>query len=276
MRRTDRADRRDRKAASRWAALEPLDEFIAEVHALDPDAVPSQIDRLNDEIGRLDRELKDDLGPRIGTEQTLLEQMDRGAQAADAAEDVQDLLAKIAADADEYARLRLTLVALRKGIDRYRERHQGPILQRASRHFSQLTLDAFVGLREDYDSAGKPELVGVRAADGQLVRVGGMSDGTADQLYLAVRLAWLEEYLDSHESFPFIVNDILIRFDDQRSAATLQLLADLSRRTQVIFFTHHRHILDLARQILNGGTMFVHELAPRSVGFSPRESPAGV
>ena len=169
------------------SAAQPLDEFIGEVRAVDPDTIRTDLLRLNDDIARLDRELKDELGPRIGAQRSLLEQMDRGAAAADAADDVQDLLAKIAVDADEYARLRLTLFALRKGIERYRERHQGPIFKRASRHFAQLTCAAFSGLREDYDSDGTPELVGVRAADGKLVRTKEMSDGTADQLYLAVR-----------------------------------------------------------------------------------------
>jgi uncharacterized protein YhaN len=37
-------------------------------------------------------------------------------------------------------------------------------------------------------------------------------------------------------------------------------LADLSRRTQVIFFTHHAHLVDLARKGLAADTLFVHEL----------------
>jgi uncharacterized protein YhaN len=77
-----------------------------------------------------------------------------------------------------------------------------------------------------------------------------MSDGTADQLYLALRLASLEQYLENSESLPFVVDDILLRFDDARAAATLEVLAELSKKTQVIFFTHHRHLVDLAHRSL--------------------------
>ena len=70
-----------------------------------------------------------------------------------------------------------------------------------------------------------------------------MSDGTCDQLYLALRLALLESYLSDHEPIPFIVDDILIQFDDDRAVASLKALAELSKNTQVIFFTHHEHLV---------------------------------
>jgi hypothetical protein len=42
-----------------------------------------------------------------------------------------------------------------------------------------------------------------------------MSDGSRDQLYLALRLATLEQHLDQAEPMPFVVDDILIGFDDR-------------------------------------------------------------
>jgi uncharacterized protein YhaN len=81
------------------------------------------------------------------------------------------------------------------------------------------------------------------------VGVEGMSDGTRDQLYLALRLATLEQYLANHEPLPFIVDDILIQFDDQRAEAALQVLAELSAKTQVLFFTHHWRLVELAKKL---------------------------
>jgi len=122
------------------------------------------------------------------------------------------------------------------------------VLQRASELFRQLTLGSFAELVSDFNDKDEPVLVGVRPS-GEQVRVEGMSDGTCDQLYLALRLASLERYLVSNEPMPFIVDDILIRFDDERAAAALQVLADLSSTTQVIFFTHHARLVDLAKTI---------------------------
>jgi uncharacterized protein YhaN len=105
-------------------------------------------------------------------------------------------------------------------------------------------------------------LFGLRMRSGlkQQVAVAGMSEGTADQLYLALRLASLETYLEKKEPLPFIVDDILVNFDDERALATLQEFARLSARTQVIFFTHHQHLVELARQHLDKDVLFTHRL----------------
>ena len=149
---------------------------------------------------------------------------------------------------------------LKRAIERYREKNQGPVLQRASRSFATLTLGSFCGLRADYDERGNPVLVGVRADGRTTLGVAALSDGTRDQLYLALRIASLEHHLETNPPLPFIVDDILVQFDDARAAAALQVLADLSDRTQVIFFTHHEHLLDVARQHVAAEKLFVHRL----------------
>ena len=83
---------------------------------------------------------------------------------------------------------------------------------------------------------------------------------TLDQLYLALRLAGIEQHVEANEPIPFIVDDALINFDDERAGAALDLLADLSEKTQVVFFTHHSHLLELARQRIGSGTLFEHRL----------------
>ena len=62
------------------------------------------------------------------------------------------------------------------------------------------------------------------------------SDGTADQLYLALRLAVAEVMLPEA---PLILDDALIRFDDTRAAAALKILKDAASNRQVILFTCH-------------------------------------
>jgi uncharacterized protein YhaN len=88
-----------------------------------------------------------------------------------------------------------------------------------------------------------------------------MSTGTRDQLYLALRLANLEQYLENAEPMPFVVDDILIQFDDGRARATLATLADFSAKTQVILFTHHGRDIEQAWQLDPGQErIWVHRL----------------
>jgi uncharacterized protein YhaN len=105
--------------------------------------------------------------------------------------------------------------------------------------------------------------VGVRPGGQARVGVDGMSDGTADQLYLALKLASLEHYLDNNPPMPFVVDDLLIHFDNPRAVAALQALARLSGRTQVLFFTHHEHLVDLARATIDREVLFTHRLPGR-------------
>jgi len=140
------------------------------------------------------------------------------------------------------------------------------LIDRAASLLAHLTCQAYRGLRTEYDADDQPHLVAVRD-DGELVPVQAMSDGTRDQLFLALRLAYVERRLTNHESLPLIVDDILIHFDDQRALATLQQLVELSAKTQVIFFTHHQHLVDLATRDLPVEHVFLHQLHGHHAAF---------
>jgi len=236
-----------------------INDFVEEASKEDPDEIDAEIDRLTEGIDELTGK-KSKLDQTIGEERNELSKMDGSARAADIAEETQMLLGRLENDVEQYARLRIASAVLSQAIEGYREKNQGPILKRANTFFAQLTQGSFEGIRADYDNQGRPVLVGVRPGGKEIVGVEGMSDGTADQLYLVLRLAGLEEYLERNEPIPFIVDDILIKFDDDRAAAALKALAQLSTRTQVIFFTHHRHLVQLAEKKINPSVLIKHTL----------------
>ncbi|MHB1559695.1 MAG: AAA family ATPase [Isosphaeraceae bacterium] len=235
--------------------------FTSEVEKADPDELGPAIDELESRIVDLESDLKR-VDQTIGAERQVLAGMDSRDGAAESAEKVQAVVARLQGDIARFATLKVAAAVLHRGIERYRDKNQGPILARASQIFATLTGGSFARLRIDDDGDGRSVLMGVRP-DGRLVGVDGMSDGSHDQLYLALRLASLESWLLSHEPIPFVVDDILLNFDDHRATNALRALAELSRRTQVLFFTHHHHIIDLACTHLPHDVVFVHEL-PRS------------
>jgi uncharacterized protein YhaN len=235
-----------------------LDELEHEAAAVDGDLLPAEIDRLGRDIEELERRSLD-LREELGREQRELDHLTGGDAAARAAEREQEILATLREDVERYTRLRLAAAVLRREIEQYRAENQAPLLRRAGDLFATLTLGNYRGLQTDFDREDEPVLVGVRDA-GRRVRVEGMSDGTRDQLYLALRLATLERYLAHSEPLPFIVDDILINFDDERSAATLKVLAELAEKTQVILFTHHARLKELAQEVRNGAGVFVRDL----------------
>jgi uncharacterized protein YhaN len=236
-----------------------LAELEAETDAANPDTLPGEIEAL---ASRIDDELeprKTELAVAKGKQQKELDMMDGSDDAAALADEAQSVLVGIRSNAEQYVRVKLASRILRDEIERYRQRHQGPLLERASEHFAVLTQGSFAGLRADFNEKDEPVLVGVRSDD-ERVYVEGMSSGTRDQLYLALRLASLENYMESAEPMPFIVDDILVHFDDERSKATLGVLAELAGKTQIILFTHHKRLVEQAQALGAASPVTVHEL----------------
>jgi uncharacterized protein YhaN len=87
-----------------------------------------------------------------------------------------------------------------------------------------------------------------------------MSEGTCDQLYLALRLAALELRREAGVDLPVVLDDVLMTSDDRRAAHMLRALAEFAQTGQAIVFTHHGHLVDLARAALPADRLVVAEL----------------
>ncbi|MDG2222159.1 MAG: AAA family ATPase [Rubripirellula sp.] len=237
----------------------PLAEFIEEAGKQQPGTLESQI---ADEETRLkqQRERQADLQQQVGAIQHELEKIDGGAQASELVQSIQFTAGELNRDCEDYARTKIASMILRRAIDHYRKAHQSPILKFANKYFQQLTCDSYRELRPDYDPKGRATLFGIKA-NGDTVPSMAMSDGTADTLYLALRLASLEYQIGLTKPIPLVIDDCLIQLDDQRAAAALHAFSDLSETTQVILFTHHQHVIELAQQTLNQGDYHLHTLA---------------
>lgn len=168
----------------------------------------------------------------------------------------QEALAKMADSVERYIKVYTAARLLKWSIEQYREEKQGPMLTLASHIFSQLTRGSFERLTVDFES--EPLKLQGRRVDGEMVGIDGLSEGTRDQLFLALRLAALDLHLGQAHALPFIADDLFINYDDQRSLAGLEALGELSRKTQVVFLTHHDHLLPAVQQVFGGGVNVVN------------------
>ena len=119
------------------------------------------------------------------------------------------------------------------------------MLTRASAAFRTLSRGAYSGLAAQPEGASEV-LVALPASGGSKLAA-DLSKGTRFQLYLALRIAGYHELAVSRPTVPFIADDIMETFDDDRAAAAFSLLGEMSRSGQVIYLTHHRHLCDIAR-----------------------------
>lgn len=244
-------------------AARPLADVLAEIEGEELAAANARLDELETLIRERETEVESAHAVDLEARRAF-EAIDGGDAAAAAQQEAEALVARIARQARAYARARLASTIVARVAQAYRERHQGPVLRRASEIFARITLGSFGGLVMDYED-DRQMLLGQRP-DGSRLGVGGMSQGARDQLFLALRLAAIAEHLQEREAVPIVIDDLLVQFDDARAAATLEVLAELARRTQVLFFTHHGHLCELATATLAADAWRRHELNANPVG----------
>src|SRR5262249_16112154 len=183
------------------------------------------------------------------------------SQAADFTQEAAIVEAEIAEVVEAYVDLTVQEILLRAAIDIYRDRNQGPILMRAKELFAELTDTPYTGLRADNNERGEMILIAEDAFRGSL-EINALSDGTVDALYLALRLAVVQEHNAKHEPLPFVADDLLLNLDNKRAQVALRTLAAIAASSQVLLFTHHAHMVDLARIAVPPPLLIEHNLSP--------------
>ncbi|WP_425339963.1 ATP-binding protein, partial [Paenibacillus ihuae] len=127
----------------------------------------------------------------------------------------------------------------------YEQEKQPQVLQLASAYFAKLTEGEY---RRIVMTLGHKELKAEHASLG-LIDSGLLSRGTAEQLYLAIRLA-LAGTMTRQNSLPLLFDDLFVNFDEQRLFAALALIGELSATRQIVMMTCHRHVAEAAARIL--------------------------
>ena len=231
---------------------QPIESLRTEAASIEPDQLQVELNRLGTEAGQVVEDISR-LGAQHGQLKAAFDALNGSDAAARAAARQQEAAAGMAEAAERYLRLKTAARLLQWSMERFRQTRQGPMLARASEIFQALTLGSFSRLLVDADSHESPRLMSIRADGNKPVEVPGLSEGTRDQLYLALRLAALDQQASQGSRMPLIADDLFINFDDRRTEAGLQVLGDVSRRMQVILLTHHDHLVPLARQVLGDG-----------------------
>lgn len=249
-----------RDTLSSLARGQTVDDFLARIMAEDIEALPQRKSMLQSQEQENEAALqtaRDTLSELKGQRQTLEA---AGDAAANYRQQAESCAARLKQDAARFVHLRLAAHFLHTQIERFRKENQGPLLEKSGQVFQSITQGAFGGLGAVFNADDTPVLVGLRP-DQSSLSIAGMSDGTRDQLYLALRLAALEQYLEKHEPMPLILDDLLITCDDDRAVAILPQLAALAQRTQIFLFTHHDHLVELCRKTLGKDTFHLHQLS---------------
>lgn len=169
------------------------------------------------------RQLQLKLGQCLGQMETL-------GQESQLTQQLEAVQARISKLEDTYAALVLAQETLSDASNALQRRFAPRISQRAQALFRRLTGDRYDRLALGEDLSVSTGAKGEDTLHTALWR----SDGTADQLYLALRLAVAEELTPNA---PLILDDALVRFDDTRLASALKILKEEAQSKQILLFT---------------------------------------
>ncbi len=135
----------------------------------------------------------------------------------------------------KWASVRLAQHALLKVKEEYQKTKLPAVLETSSVYFSKITESEY----QSITFTDKNELMVVNG-EGIGFYPHELSRGTAEQVYLAIRLA--VAYHAGPKDFPILMDDIAVNFDGLRTKRTLQLIQEAAFDRQVLFFTCHKHI----------------------------------
>ena len=221
-----------------------IEKFKEEVAAeSDPMTTDCSIEELESETAQLEGKLSG-ATQNIGAKENQISELEKNERLGGLRLEEENLKARLQEALSEWSVNALCHKLLNKAMTIYERERQPSVLKHAGRYFDKITNGRYIHVIK---KAEGNKLV-VETPEGQQKSVNALSRGTAEQLYLSMRLAFIKEYADRVGTLPLIVDDILVNFDPQRAKTTIRLLNEISKENQIIMFTCHPATLNLCKK----------------------------
>ncbi|SFD56261.1 Uncharacterized protein YhaN [Paenibacillus catalpae] len=154
-------------------------------------------------------------------------------------------VAQITQDAERYAVLAISASLIRATKRIYEEERQPALLKLASEYVRRLTEGRYIRVLTTPDQPS----IRLETFDNRLVDSALLSRGTAELVYLAMRLALAAERTAA-AGMPLLLDDLFVNFDRERLQSVALLLGELSSTRQMILFTCHDHIREVLQSCI--------------------------
>ena len=198
------------------------DRLAQELHQAQTQLLQAQMSDADDTVTHLQQQIAQVQG-----------RLDAGRDAQALGDQISRLEEELARQQAEYAALQLSLDALQAANTTLQNRFSPELGRRAAEIFADMTGSTWSHILLDREF----HLSAESGSDPTRRSVQLLSAGTADQLYLAVRLAICEMILPPEQNPPLILDDALLTFDDARLTTTLDYLTRLGAQRQILLFT---------------------------------------
>lgn len=145
--------------------------------------------------------------------------------------------AELEADAKEWAKFAMAKNILDRTIESFKNERLPQMLTKAEEFLVHLTKGNYVRIYPKNEGSGFL----IERKDKQVFEGNELSQATAEQVYVSIRLA-LAITIYKKFPFPIIIDDSFVNFDEKRTKRVIELIKNLADR-QVLFFTCHKHLL---------------------------------
>jgi uncharacterized protein YhaN len=186
---------------------------------------------------------------RVEERITMMEKSEERSRALSRQETI---LARIDEAAEQWAVITLCRALLDETRKVYETERQPEVLRQASSFFSVMTEGKYIRVIAPLDGGE----IQVERADGNRLAPSMLSRGTAEQLYLSMRLALVREYANHVDPLPVVFDDIFVNFDPDRSRTSLKALRELCSTHQVLLFTCHPHLVQQVEETVPEAKIF--------------------
>ena len=150
---------------------------------------------------------------------------------------------------------------LDRTLARYERERQPRVIALAAELFQEVTDGRYIALvAREANEPGRRHGIDAIGRSGERVPAGDLSRGTAEQLYLCLRLAFAATFSEQATSLPLVLDDVLVNFDPARAAAMARVVARVAEDHQVLAFTCHPHIAERFTEAATG--LCLVELSP--------------
>lgn len=238
----------------------PLDSLRGEVAAQPEERLDTTLEDVRN-AQRMQAELAQDSVAAVTRLQLELQQLASDDVAMRAAADEVASASVLGQTLDDALLMQVAAGLLESALAAVQEGSDDALLRRIGSTFTTLTEDAYTGVVSREDDRGTARLAVLPRGLPEETTVEQLSEGTRDQLFLALRLVTIEDHVAGGTALPFLGDDILQSFDDRRSAAAFRALLTLSEKVQVILLSHHQHLLEVARAALPPASLHAQEIS---------------
>lgn len=226
-----------------------LSQLRSEAESIPVDDIPGAIEHAQAERDAANRDAQA-LAARVATTRAEMDAQAQAITATQAATDQQAAVAALRRITEEATLMHLAALLLDASLTQVEIAGTSVLLSRIAELFRTITGGIYTRIEVDDPGDGSAGLIAVQGAfPDERKAVTDLSEGERDQLFLALRLAAIEDHVDTAPPLPFVCDDILQTFDDDRATAAMQALVQLSESVQVILLSHHRHLAGLSARL---------------------------